>query len=177
MDDLDNTVTHGHLRAAGWDTNQCCDHTKHFKTHFVYVVDYRTSNMRIVSLTDQQLEETRAPDLLPISMPSAYIANMMLEANKADADPAQAEMLPVAVTHYVRLSKVCQDWVQQAEPGDRLHLLLNIYAEHGDSKGRFRPAICQPQTAMLSVDDVTEISAAIYRMDRQHKPEWFPRAH
>jgi hypothetical protein len=29
MDDLDNTVTHGHLRAAGWDTNQCCDHTKH----------------------------------------------------------------------------------------------------------------------------------------------------
>ncbi|ENS0117640.1 hypothetical protein ACEYZ7_004410 [Escherichia coli] len=77
--------------------------------------------------------------------------------------------------NYIKQTKSFHVWRSQVGSDQRLHFIINIYADSKFSKDavKLRPFIINPEDMMLSSVEVEAYTSQVLQVDQHKHPEWF----
>lgn len=168
---FDEEVATAHFKNAGWGLDQF-NHSNPFDCHLFYIRDYRTGHVQVFTIRKDHLE-----DLVPEDSALALggvLGELMLRIYKRTATEKELWMLLPVLGGYIKGTQTFKQWKEVRKPGERVHILINIYGGDDGLTG-VRPFIARTDETVLSVDTTLDLSDRTKAMDLQNHPEWFGR--
>lgn len=169
--DFDRSVSEAHMKAYGWDM-ETFQMGNPFESHFVYLHDVDTGQVRLFSVLKAHLNHTPSPDGIPSQVLAYLLAECLLELRrgnlKVDHDP---NFLPKLIG-YIKCTQIFSLW--QSKSNDRLHFLINVYhLNRGPEKAMLRPFAAHTDGIILTASEMMGLSKQVLQMDKNKHPEWF----
>lgn len=175
--DFDRSVTAAHFRATGWDVFDY-NHSNPFECHHFYLCDFRTNHTQMFSVKQEHVRNQSTPTFFSMEMLASGVGELMLEMakDKQDQDQKLINECGAVVVCYAKNTQTYRQWLHQAQAGERLQMIINIYPSPTlDDKlsVMVRPFVANCSDPMLSADEVTRYSRTVEAMDKTNHPEWF----
>jgi len=165
MEDYDKAVSEAHLSAAGWGINDF-NGSNPFECYVIYVRDWRTQHT--------QLFACRREDFLTQEVPfnagalACAVADLMVKHAKGTLSHKEREVSQSVLAAYAKATQTYKKWRSLAAADDRLHIVLNIYAN-----GTVRPFAPDFTGTVLPVEVLQGASLHVFEIDQAAHPEWF----
>ncbi|GAB0154386.1 hypothetical protein [Marinobacterium sp. BA1] len=172
--DVDFEISKAHLNTNGWNLDHYHSGNS-FDANVFYLVDYRTHDVRIITVNSELAEKFRGPEIA-IEELAFLISEQTLvvqETAKSGGPVSQdaENLLAMALWLYITQTQSYALWKVQAEQGQRLHALINIYGTRDN--GWVRPSPINYTGTVLPVEALQKTSLDLMAQDRQRHPEWF----
>lgn len=167
---FDKEVAGQHLRAAGWDLNNF-NHSNPFNSNAFYVSDFRFNAINLLTIDVNDFNSVEPPKDVPVGALATCISELLVKyyAKKSGLDIAN-QLAPILIS-YIKKTETFAVWRKTSKPGERLHVLLNIYPVLlGECL--VRPCIVKSDASYLRVDDVKKNSHYLRERDKQNNPSW-----
>ncbi|EHQ7937243.1 MULTISPECIES: hypothetical protein [Gammaproteobacteria] len=166
--DYDKLVSNAHLEAAGWGMD-AFNHSNPFESHVIYVRDYRNDHIRLFTIKQADFDTIKQPLHLTSDMLASVIAEFISKAAKGTLNTKESNTLAPALVGYAKSTETYRSWRRVSGVGERLHMVINIYA----GSGLLRPFIARAQETVLTTQEVLVFSSQVKDLDISNHPEWF----
>lgn len=175
MDLVDKEISKYTMEAFGWNLGEF-NHATPVSSHFVYFRDWRVGKRWLASLSQNDFNNTRITTMInfgDVVSGVATIINKIVCNTKLD-DKENEAYAPLLI-NYIKQTKNYALWRRQMPIDQRLHFIINVYADSKTKKDavKLRPFIINTDDVMLSSDEVEEYTAQVQQLDQQKHPEWF----
>lgn len=165
--DYDKSVSNAHLEAAGWDMD-AFNHSSPFESHVIYVRDYRSDHTRLFTIKQSDFDSVKLPLLTP-EMLASVVAEFVSKAAKGKMNIKESANLASALVGYAKSTETYRSWRSVSGATERLHMIINIYAD----SGLLRPFIYRAPQTVLTTQEVLAFSSQVKNIDAANHPEWF----
>lgn len=159
----------------GWNLG-VFNHSTPFTSHFIYVYDFYKDYIGLISISQEDFNNTKVSTSLSIHMCVAKLGKIFkkMSKNKVLSQTEEAELAPLII-NYVKQTMTFRQWVLKSEINERMHFIINIYGSKEDKRGEvvLRPFIINPDSLILTPAEVIEMNSQVVKADRQRHPEWF----
>lgn len=171
---VDFEISKAHMTANGWNLDHYHSGNA-FDANVFYLVDYRTRDVRIITVNKDLVESFKAPDI-DIEELAFLISEQSLvvqDASKEGSSPApeNENLLAIALWLYIVRTQSYALWKAQTEPDQRLHALINLYGTR--ENGWVRPSPINYTGTVLPAEALQKTSIDLMEQDRKRHPEWF----
>lgn len=169
--DFDKEVATAHFENAGWGLDQF-NHSNPFECHLFYIRDYRTGHVQVFTIRKDHLEE-----LIPKDTSLALggvLGELMMRIHQRTATEKELWMLMPVLGGYFKGTQTFQQWKRLRQPGERAHVLINIYGGDNPVTG-VRPFMVRVDGTVLDASVFMEQTDRVKQMDQANHPEWFGR--
>lgn len=173
--DFDRSVTAAHFRATGWDLFDH-NHSNPFECHHFYLCDFRTNHTQMFSVKQENVRNQSTPTFFSMEMLASGVGQLMLDMAKNKQAQELINECGAVVVCYAKNTQAYRQWLYQAQAGERLQMIINIYPNPTpDDKlaAMVRPFAVNSANPVLSADEVAEYSRKVESMDKTNHPEWF----
>lgn len=172
--DVNFEISKAHLKANGWNLDHFHSGNA-FDANVFYLVDYRTGDVRIITVNTQHAERLKGQGI-GIEELAFLISEQSLVLHDAckggSASISESEnLLAIALWLYIIETQSYALWKAQAESGQRLHALINLYGTR--ENGWVRPLPINYTGTVLPADVLHRTSLDLMEQDRKRHPEWF----
>lgn len=166
--ELDKKVAAAHMEATGWGINEL-SHANIFDSHFVYINDFRSNNLKLFSVAGSLLDSTNCE--FAIETTTGALCNLLDHSFKSGLSADELSALYEAVIKYVQQTKSFRMWKVRASFGERLHAVLNIYP--GSGKPTVRTFVMESKSIIIDAKYILEETLKVARHDGVMNPDWF----
>lgn len=175
MENIDKEISKYNLEAYGWSLREF-NHSTPFSSNFIYFMDWRSKSSRIFCVSQDDFNKTKISTSLSLNHVVAKLECILnkFAHGKALTPVENNEFVPLLI-NYIKQTRSYTLWRQQSTTDMRLHMLINIYRDvkAGGTKVMLRPFIINPETIMLTPDEVSEFTSQVKVIDQQNHPDWF----
>lgn len=175
MDLIDKEISKYTMEGFGWNLDEF-NHATPVTSHFVYFRDWRFKKTWLVSLAQNDFNNTRVTTKVDFEGVVAGVATIINKIVRSqNLSPDENEAYAPLLTNYIKQTQSFQAWRRQVNSDQRLHFIINVYADSkfNNDAVKLRPFIINADGVMLSSAEVEEYTANVQRGDRQKHPEWF----
>lgn len=175
MDLIDKEISRCTMEGFGWNLGEF-NHATPVSSHFVYFRDWRFKKTWLVSLSQNDFNNTRVTTKVNFEGVVAGVSTIINKIVRSQKlSPEENETYAPLLTNYIKQTQSFQAWRRQVSSDQRLHFIINVYADSkfNNDAVTLRPFIINADGVMLSSAEVEEYTAHVQRGDKQKHPEWF----
>lgn len=174
-DEIDKEISKHNLSAYGWKMGEF-NHSTPFDSHVIYLRDFRYKHQQLFTVAQKDFYQLKVKEDLPKDECVNFIAQIIKKlAKKKKMNEVENQAIVPIMVHYIKSTRVFDQWRSQASPDTRLHMVMNIYHDGTANANavRLRPFIVMPDAVMLTVAEFLNCTSQVHDADKKNHPEWF----
>ncbi len=125
---IEQEVAKAHLRAANWNVDVTED-VDVFSSHMIYIIDQRCGEQAVMFARQQDFDAIDfqgLADFDTLNQIAVYKADTFWTRDFTDEEDNRYRQVLVGLC---KMSDTYRIWKTQAQPGERLHVIINFYEE------------------------------------------------
>ncbi|HEC5165723.1 TPA: hypothetical protein R3U69_002249 [Escherichia coli] len=175
MDLVDKDISKYAMQKFGWNLEDF-NHSTPVSSHFVYFRDWRVNKTWLISLSQKDFNNTKITTNVSFNDVVAGLATILNKLVRSKTlNLKEKEAYASLLINYIKQTQSFHVWRSQVDSDQRLHFIINIYADSKFSKDavKLRPFIINPEDMMLSSFEIEAYTSQVQQVDKQKHPEWF----
>ncbi|WP_434526434.1 hypothetical protein [Photorhabdus asymbiotica] len=160
------------LAHFGWQLEEF-NHTLLNESHVVYFRDFRNVSERVVTLNKASFSDSTIRTTTKMDHLVSVIGDSIKIWKTRVLHPRENAVFTDALTQYIKNTMTYRLFVQEAEPDQRFHMIINIYGTKKRDEVIIRPVIARSESLILTHGEFRNFSENVFIHDQAYNSCWF----